>query len=100
MPEEGGAGAYFSRLMRPSRMPRPRHAKHKAQTMICHSHDSGGLTTGAGGQFAMIGSTAMLGSNIRTARRPAEPKSRHRGPAAQRFYERTAELLHIVEVQG
>jgi hypothetical protein len=44
--------------------------------MICHSHDSGGLTTGAGGQFAMIGSTAMLRSSIRTARRPVEPKSR------------------------
>jgi hypothetical protein len=70
---QGRGGVYFSRLMRPSKMPRPRHATHKTQTMICHSHDSGGLTTGGGGQFAMIGSTVMLRSSVRTTQavRPA-----------------------------
>jgi hypothetical protein len=45
----------------------------KAQTMICHSHDSGGLTTEGGGQFAMIGSTVLLTSSIRVALAPHEP---------------------------
>ena len=71
--------------MRPSRMPRPRHATHKAQTMICQSHDSGGLTTGAGGQFAMIGSTVLLRSSIRAARAPHRPAAAEQpGPAVRR----------------
>lgn len=66
--------------MRPSRMPRPRHATHKIQTMICHTHDSGGLTVGGGGQLEMIASTAMLRSGIRTPRAPRRPsRSRHAG---------------------